>query len=200
MVLPSALGPLRLVASREGLCGVYFPNHRGEPVELAGPAVRELGASGIPGASGAAGADEADGASGTAGAAGAAGADEANAETTLRAAAAQLTEYFAGERQRFELALAPTGTAFQLRVWQALRAIPFAATCSYGALATAIGNRNASRAVGAANGKNPISIIVPCHRVIGADGSLTGFGGGEPAKRWLLDHEARTVGQRLAGF
>lgn len=182
MVLPSALGPLRLVASREGLCGVYFPNHRGEPVEFAGPAVRELGASGIPGASGGA------------------GAEEANAETTLRAAAAQLTEYFAGERQRFELALAPTGTAFQLRVWQALRAIPFAATCSYGALATAIGNRNASRAVGAANGKNPISIIVPCHRVIGADGSLTGFGGGEPAKRWLLDHEARTVGQRLAGF
>jgi methylated-DNA-[protein]-cysteine S-methyltransferase len=113
----------------------------------------------------------------------------------LAAAAQQLREYFAGERRRFDLPLAPSGTAFQERVWRKLGDIPYARTWSYGELARAVEQPTASRAVGAANGRNPISIIIPCHRVIGSDGSLTGYGGGEPAKRWLLDHEARVTSQ-----
>jgi methylated-DNA-[protein]-cysteine S-methyltransferase len=107
----------------------------------------------------------------------------------FRPVCTQLTEYFAGERREFDLALNANGTGFQQRVWSALRAIPYGQTSSYGQTATAIGSPGAARAVGLANGQNPISIIVPCHRVIGADGSLTGYGGGLPAKRWLLAHE-----------
>ena len=115
------------------------------------------------------------------------GADGAqDASPLLDAAEAQLREYFAGTRRTFDLPLAPRGTDFQLGVWQALRAIPFGETWSYAQLAARIGNASAMRAVGAANGRNPIPIIVPCHRVIGADGSLTGFGGGLPAKMFLL--------------
>ena len=98
----------------------------------------------------------------------------------------QLSAYFAGTRRCFDLPLAPEGTPFQQRVWQALRAIPYGATVSYGEVARRIGNPHASRAVGLANGQNPLPIIVPCHRVIGADGTLTGFGGGLPIKRALL--------------
>jgi methylated-DNA-[protein]-cysteine S-methyltransferase len=116
----------------------------------------------------------------------------------LDRAATQLAEYFAGKRRAFDLPLAPRGTGFQERVWRALVAIPFGVTCSYGDLAQTIGRPSASRAVGAANGKNPIAIIVPCHRVIGANGTLTGYGGGLPIKRWLLDHEAKLAGLRLA--
>ena len=101
----------------------------------------------------------------------------------------QLREYFAGQRRSFDLPLAPRGTDFQLEVWSQLREIPFGETISYGTLATSLGRPNASRAVGAANGANPIPILVPCHRVIGADGSLTGFGGGLAAKRTLLELE-----------
>lgn len=107
----------------------------------------------------------------------------------LADAASQLAEFFAGERQQFELALHPVGTSFQQLVWTALTRIPFGETWTYGQLARAIGRPSASRAVGAANCKNPLSIIVPCHRVIGASGELTGYAGGMPAKRWLLDHE-----------
>jgi methylated-DNA-[protein]-cysteine S-methyltransferase len=107
----------------------------------------------------------------------------------LATAREQLAAYFAGERQAFELPLAPEGTAFQRAVWRALTDIPFGSTCSYAAIAAAIGRPSATRAVGAANGRNPISIIVPCHRVIGADGSLTGYAGGLACKRWLLAHE-----------
>jgi len=109
----------------------------------------------------------------------------------LTETAKQLREFFAGERTTFDLALAPNGTAFQRIVWQQLLAIPFGRTASYGEVARAIGRPAASRAVGAANGRNPIAIIVPCHRVIGADGTLTGYGGGMPTKRWLLAHERR---------
>jgi methylated-DNA-[protein]-cysteine S-methyltransferase len=109
----------------------------------------------------------------------------------------QLDEYFAGTRQRFELRLNPHGTEFQRKVWLALRDIPYGETASYGKQAAAIGDLGAARAVGLANGRNPISIIVPCHRVIGADGSLTGYGGGIEAKRWLLDHEAKHAGLTL---
>ena len=109
----------------------------------------------------------------------------------LAAAVSQLAEYFAGTRQAFSLPLRPAGTAFQLSVWTALREIPFGATISYGELARRIGLPSAARAVGAANGANPLPIVVPCHRVIGADHSLTGFGGGLATKRFLLAHEAR---------
>ena len=105
------------------------------------------------------------------------------------AAIEQLGAYFAGDRESFDLDLAPRGTPFQLTVWEALRTIPYGETRSYGELAAQIGRPGASRAVGAANGNNPLSIVVPCHRVIGADGSLTGFGGGLPRKQWLLSME-----------
>ncbi len=111
----------------------------------------------------------------------------------LPVAARQLKEYFAGKRREFELPLRMQGTDFQQRVWRELTEIPIGETWSYGQLAKRIGNPNASRAVGLANGRNPIAIIVPCHRVIGADGSLTGFGGGIERKQWLLTHEGLPV-------
>jgi methylated-DNA-[protein]-cysteine S-methyltransferase len=119
-------------------------------------------------------------------------------KSPFRAVLAQLDEYFAGERTAFDLPLAAEGTDFQRRVWAELRRIPFGHTMSYGSLATRIGHPKSARAVGMANGRNPISIIVPCHRVIGQDGSLIGYGGGLDAKRWLLEHEARTA-PRAAG-
>jgi methylated-DNA-[protein]-cysteine S-methyltransferase len=109
----------------------------------------------------------------------------------------QLGEYFAGTRQQFDLPLNARGNAFQHAVWQALTDIPYGETTSYGKVAASIGHPDGARAVGVANGQNPIPIIVPCHRVIGADGSLTGYGGGLPAKRWLLDHEAHHAGFTL---
>lgn len=113
----------------------------------------------------------------------------------IAAARSQLNEYFAGARRTFDLPLAAHGTPFQARVWTALRDIPFGAAVSYAELARRIGSPDAVRAVGAANGRNPLSIVVPCHRVIGADGSLTGFGGGIERKRWLLDHEGAAYGR-----
>jgi len=113
----------------------------------------------------------------------------------LRKAIRQLDEYFAGRRKTFDLPLAPEGTPFQLAVWRALRDIPYGETQSYGDIARRIGKPKAVRAVGAANGANPISIVVPCHRVIGADGSLTGYGGGLPRKQKLLALEQVSVGQ-----
>ena len=112
-------------------------------------------------------------------------------ERAVGTALAQVKAYFAGELTEFHLPLAPSGTEFQLRVWRALLEIPYGETTTYGALARRIGNADAARAVGLANGQNPISIIVPCHRVVGSDGSLTGYGGGLDRKRFLLDHEAR---------
>lgn len=111
----------------------------------------------------------------------------------LVSASAQLGEYFAGQRTTFELPLAPSGTDFQLQVWEALTTIPFGTTAGYGELAARIDRPRASRAVGAANGRNPISIIVPCHRVIGASGALTGYAWGEERKRTLLDLEGVTA-------
>jgi methylated-DNA-[protein]-cysteine S-methyltransferase len=107
----------------------------------------------------------------------------------LRGIAAQLREYFAGGRRRFEIQVEPRGTEFQRRVWRALLDIPYGETTSYGALAGRLGDVKATRAVGLANGANPIAIVIPCHRVIGAGGALTGFGGGLPTKRALLDLE-----------
>jgi methylated-DNA-[protein]-cysteine S-methyltransferase len=102
----------------------------------------------------------------------------------------QLAEYFAGERQQFDVPLRLSGTQFQRTVWQELLQIPFGATITYAELAQRVGRPQASRAVGNANGRNPISIVVPCHRVIGANGKLTGYAGGVPKKRWLLDRES----------
>jgi methylated-DNA-[protein]-cysteine S-methyltransferase len=107
----------------------------------------------------------------------------------FREAIVQLDAYFAGELRLFDLVLAPEGTPFQREVWSTLTTIPYGETLSYGELARRLGRSNASRAVGAANGRNPIPIIIPCHRVIGADGSLTGFGGGLEIKRRLLELE-----------
>ncbi len=107
----------------------------------------------------------------------------------LAAVRRELTEYFDGTRTTFDLPLDGTGSTFERRVWDLLRTIPYGATTSYGALARRLGDPRATRAVGAANGKNPIPIIVPCHRVLGARGELTGFGGGLDRKRWLLEHE-----------
>jgi methylated-DNA-[protein]-cysteine S-methyltransferase len=107
----------------------------------------------------------------------------------LARARQQLTEYFAGTRTAFDLPLEALGSAFEHRVWNALRTIPYGTTLSYSELARRLGDVNVTRAVGAANGKNPIPIIVPCHRVVGANGELTGFGGGLDRKRWLLEHE-----------
>lgn len=109
----------------------------------------------------------------------------------------QLASYFAGELQQFDLSLAPQGTDFQKQVWAELQAIPYAETRSYGELAARIGKPKASRAVGAANGVNPIPIIIPCHRVIGANGKLTGFGGGLPTKEYLLRLESERIQPRF---
>lgn len=125
------------------------------------------------------------------------GDDHPEPHPVLDAAASQLTEYFAGERTDFDVPLAPAGTAFQQLAWEALRQIPFGRTVSYGEQALRIGDANKARAVGAANGQNPIPIVVPCHRVIGSTGKLTGFGGGIEVKAWLLEHEQRVLGERL---
>jgi len=119
------------------------------------------------------------------------------ADPVLAAAASQLGAYFSGELTSFDLPLALAGTGFQRAVWEGLQGIPYGETISYGELARRIGQPSASRAVGLANGRNPVSIVVPCHRVIGADGSLTGYGGGMDRKRFLLGLEQRVSGQTL---
>jgi methylated-DNA-[protein]-cysteine S-methyltransferase len=121
--------------------------------------------------------------------AGSLGPGRGGASALLAACASQLREYFEGARERFDLPLDPVGTAFQLRAWAALREIPFGETRCYAEQAAAIGARSATRAVGAANARNPIAIVVPCHRVVGARGALTGFSGGLDRKRRLLELE-----------
>ena len=103
----------------------------------------------------------------------------------------QLREYVKGERRAFDVPLDLQGTEFQVQAWRALSRVPFGETASYAQQAASIGRPTATRAIGAANGRNPVAIVLPCHRIVGADGSLTGFGGGLPVKKWLLDHEAR---------
>jgi methylated-DNA-[protein]-cysteine S-methyltransferase len=120
-------------------------------------------------------------------------ADWARDDAALAGVREQLAEYFAGERTDFDLPLAPAGTPFQLEVWEALRGIPYGETETYGELAARVGRPGSARAVGAANGRNPISIVVPCHRVVGAAGALTGYAGGLEAKERLLAHEAGAV-------
>ena len=157
---PTPLGELVLTASDSGLTGVYFPpSRRGGP-----PLPTPLE-----------GPDWVE--------------DDGPASALLTRARRQLAEYFARTRTTFDVPLDPAGSAFQRRVWDALRAIPYGTTLSYSELARRLGDPRATRAVGAANARNPIPIIVPCHRVVGASGELTGFGGGLDRKRWLLEHE-----------
>ena len=117
----------------------------------------------------------------------------ARGDDAFEAARTQLAEYFAGQRTEFDLELRPRGNPFQLRVWDLLSGIPYGCTRSYGELARELGDPALAQAVGSANGRNPLSIVVPCHRVVGADGSLTGYAGGLERKRFLLDLEAATV-------
>jgi len=115
---------------------------------------------------------------------------EMDTDDACSRALGQLEEYFRGERRRFELALEPDGTEFEHKVWNQVRRIPFGATDSYGEIARRLGDPGAARAVGLANARNPIAIIVPCHRVIGSDGDLTGYAGGLDRKKWLLEMES----------
>ncbi len=115
----------------------------------------------------------------------------------LQKTVSQLQEYFEGTRTEFNLKLNPEGTEFQKKVWEQLQEIPFSKTVSYQTIANRLGDPKVIRAAATANGKNPIAIIIPCHRVIGKDGSLTGFGGGLHRKKWLLDHECPVKQQRL---
>jgi methylated-DNA-[protein]-cysteine S-methyltransferase len=153
-VVPTPIGPIRLLGDGDVLVGLYTGEEQGTTGE---PADTPL----------------------------------------LRAAAEQVAAFFDGRLQDFDLPMRLDGTAFQRRVWQELLAIPYGRTISYKQLADRVGSVAGFRAVGAANGRNPISIIVPCHRVIAHDGKLGGYGGGLPRKRWLLDHEAAHAGGRL---
>jgi methylated-DNA-[protein]-cysteine S-methyltransferase len=160
----SPVGNLVLTASETGLTGVYFPTSR-HHLAVGSTSPKGRGGQG----------ERTNATGGT--------------HRLLDRVEAQLNEYFAGKRTTFDLPLEPGGTEFQLSVWELLRKIPYGVTTSYGELARRLGDPQASRAVGAANGANPIPIIVPCHRVVGSKGELTGFGGGIERKRWLLEHE-----------
>ncbi|HEX6966556.1 MAG TPA: methylated-DNA--[protein]-cysteine S-methyltransferase [Gemmatimonadaceae bacterium] len=177
VTIPSPVGELLLTARDDGLTGVWFENHRAE----GGTAAEWQRAQGLD----AADLERADGGS-------------RGAVRILRDASEQLAAYFAGTRTTFDVPLSTSGTPFQERVWAALRGIPYGHTVSYGELARRLGEPKAMRAVGAANGRNPLPIIVPCHRVIGARGELTGFGGGIERKRWLLEHEGALASHLFA--
>ena len=166
-IVDSPLGPLTLMASPQGLRSVGW---EGEAVGVVSDGESPLSGS-VPVA------------------------DRSSATEILRAAATQFEEYFRGLRTTFDLPLAPTGTPFQRAAWEVLRTIPFGQTMTYGEQAQRLGGANKARAVGAANGRNPLPIIIPCHRVIGADGSLTGFAAGVERKAWLLRHEAEIRGR-----
>ncbi len=152
--LTTPVGPLRIIASDEGLRAVLWPDEAPDRVRLSEPT------------------------------------EENSGHPIVAAAAAQLIEYFAGTRTEFDLPLDVTGTAFQMACWRELSEIPYGSRISYGEQARRIDRPTAVRAVGAANGRNPISIVVPCHRVVASDGALAGFAGGLGTKEWLLAHEA----------
>jgi methylated-DNA-[protein]-cysteine S-methyltransferase len=188
-VVDSPLGPLTLVASGGALAGLYMNGRGPEPAEAPQAAAGAAGPQDTAAAR-AATAQDAAAAQDTAATQDTAAAQDADA-AVLAEAAGQLAEYFDGQRQDFDLPLALDGTAFQRRVWHALLSIGYGETVSYGQLAGQIGRPTAARAVGLANGRNPVSIIVPCHRVVGSDGNLTGYGGGLDNKQRLLELERR---------
>ena len=178
-VMASPIGELTLLADGGALAAVYMENHkRGPAPELLGPRV-EL--------------DDADaaacGVDDDAGAAAQEASWEASAVAVLARARHQLQEYFAGDRREFDLPLAPAGNPFRQQVWALLQEIPYGETRSYGDLARQLGDRNLAQAVGSANARNPVSIIIPCHRVVGAAGALTGYAGGLDRKHFLLGLE-----------
>lgn len=158
----SPIGPLQIVAGPAGLRAVLWPREQRPRLPRTWLATTSEGES---------------------------SAGDPRTRAHLDRAQLELAEYFAGTRREFGVGLDPVGTPFQLRAWQVLRTIPFAATSSYGEQARALGDPNLARAVGGANARNPISIIVPCHRVVSARGDLTGFAGGLEVKAWLLAHE-----------
>ena len=164
---PSPIGPLLLTSDGNALTGLYMTEHRHGP--RAGEPLSTWGIQATPGRSQAWQRDD--------------------HTPPFHLAKEQLAAYFQGQLIRFDLPLSLHGTPFQQQVWQALQEIPYGVTISYGDLARRVGNPNGSRAVGLANGHNPVSIIVPCHRVIGSNGQLTGYGGGLPRKAALLDFE-----------
>lgn len=173
----SPVGELVLIAGPSGLAAVLWPDDE-RPVRVGARIdARELVAAETPSLS----ADSAEAPTG----------DSALVQALLDEAARQLDEYFAGSRFVFDLPLDPVGTDFQVTVWRSLADIGYGETSTYGEQAARIGRPTAVRAVGAANGRNPLSIVLPCHRVVGSDGRLTGFAGGLEAKEFLLDHEAR---------
>jgi methylated-DNA-[protein]-cysteine S-methyltransferase len=176
-VVPSPIGALDLWAGPAGLRAVLWPGEDGSRV------ARSLGSVAADDPS-----DDLD----TSGAQSPAVKDP-TAEAHLDRAETQLAEYFRGTRREFDLDLDMAGTAFQRSAWEVLRTIPYGATLSYGQQAAALGDPAKARAVGAANGRNPLSIVVPCHRVVAAGGALTGFAGGLDTKAWLLDHERRVL-------
>jgi methylated-DNA-[protein]-cysteine S-methyltransferase len=176
--MSTPIGPLELVAGPAGLRAVLWPGEDGSRV------ARAVGSVALSESSGR---DQGSGGESS---------DVAVADAHLDAAEAQLAEYFAGTRRTFDLDLDPAGTDFQLRAWKALRRIPYGQTISYGEQAAELGDPGAARAVGAANGRNPLSIVVPCHRVVAASGALTGFAGGLDTKAWLLDHERAVLAAR----
>jgi len=155
-VMKSPVGDITLIADKESLCGIYWPNQNPDNKKF--PNLEKKDGSKV-----------------------------------LRSAVKQLNFYFAGKTERFDIPLRPVGTDFQENVWKALRSIKYGKTVSYGDIAKKIGNPKAVRAVGAAIGKNPLSIIVPCHRVIGSNGKLTGFAGGLGTKEFLLNLESQST-------
>jgi methylated-DNA-[protein]-cysteine S-methyltransferase len=163
-VITTPIGPLTLAAGSAGVRAVLWP---GEDGTRAWRAVADA-------------VDEADAPE---------GAEVRAARAHLDRAEAELAEYFDGRRRTFDVPLDPAGTPFQLQVWEVLRSIPYGSTMSYGEQAAALGDSRKARAVGAANGRNPLSILVPCHRVVATSGALTGFAGGVDTKAWLLEHE-----------
>ena len=187
---PTPLGTLRVTATAQGIISILFPDESIEPIESAltssaktqAPKLRVLQEitpqAMLPAASRTMATSTAN----------------RSTEAHLEQAVTQLQQYFSGERREFSLTLAPIGSVFQQEVWRALCEIPFAHSCSYGVIANHLQNPKAVRAVGAANGRNPIAIVVPCHRVIGANGSLTGYAGGLHRKLWLLQHEMQCAG------
>ena len=190
-VMSSPIGLLTLVADGGALTAVYMENHK------RGPAADSLGAAVLLDATASASATSSASASASASASDTATPDALDTATDARDAATgillrtrvQLGEYFAGERREFDLPLAPVGNPFRQRVWSLLREIPYGQTRSYGDLARQLGDRNLAQAVGAGNARNPVSIIVPCHRVVGAAGQLTGYAGGLDRKHFLLGLE-----------
>lgn len=167
LLVPSPVGMLEIAGTEKGVVSVSFSNKRSFGKAAAAKTPAKPAAKSAPAAS------------------------SSSVPAPLRDCARQLEEYFAGRRKSFDCRLDLQGTDFQKKVWRALMKVPFGKTASYGKIARAVGHPGAARAVGGANHANPVAVIVPCHRIIGADGSLTGYGAGIERKAWLLEHERR---------